>query len=438
MNQHTLSAEYLGKPAAGPLRFLGQLLAQIPKLRRSGPRVASVSRDRTLITPDWTVVRHADAVRAYPAYRDGTVGEQPDLTLLLESDSVVWTATSSPVPDGERAQPASGVVHGQRVEERFRVLQRRRGADGFWELPLTEWTSDELSARTQFDAIADGVFTAYAADSGIGTSTAAHAAVPQGAAPRKAKGRWYFVGGCLATVIVLAIIGKAGQANGAAVAARPAGATQSASEASALAALDSDPQLKALVEGRNVPMPKEFAALPADQQRALLEAAIAQAKADPVGGAAAGGPLTLKPEQVDALSKASSLTIGSGPKTVYVFEDPHCASCQALASSIEQMDRKEFTFKVLPVAFLDGSMSVAVGAMCEKDPLSTWSNLLKGVPLMNPSKCAAGASLIEANNKLFRGLGLDSTPSLIASNGAVVTGNGSPDAIKRWADQQFR
>lgn len=434
MNQHTIRAEGLAKPAVGPLRVVGHLLAQIPKLKRSGPRVAGVNRDRTLVTPDWTVVRHADGVRAYPAYRDGTVGDQPDLTLLLESDSVVWTATRT------AAEPpaTADLTHGQRVEERYRVLQRRRGADGLWDLPLTDWTLDEVAARKQFDAIADGVFTAYAADSGMGTSGATAAAEPEEATPRKAKGRWYFAGGCVATVIVLAIIGRSGQANGAAVAARPAVSTPSSSEASALAALDSDPQLKALVEGRNVPMPKEFAALPADQQRALLEAAIAQAKADPVGGAAASGPLTLKPEQVDALSKASSLTIGSGPKTVYVFEDPHCASCQALASSIEQMDRKEFTFKVLPVAFLDGSMPIAVGAMCEKDPLATWSNLLKGVPLMNPSKCAAGASLIEANNKLFRGLGLDSTPSLIASNGAVVTGNGSPDAIKRWADQQFR
>jgi len=392
-----------------------------------------------VVTPSWTIVRSNDVVSIY-SMRDHADPSRPDVLLSLRSRPLVWTASTEA---GAQANgPGEGVAVTQRKELQFSISQRRVNERGEGcDLTLVDWTMDEALVRRQFETMVAAVFDAYGGTSPSGNAAGVRAS-SKSSASRKQRLRW-FASGAVSATVVLVVWGllMPSPSSQAALAAAAAGRSAQGVDPQLAAAAAGDPALKALLEGANVPMPKEFAALPAEQQRALMEAALTGARPDPVGATAQDQgqkALTLNADQLASLKRAYALTIGNGPKTVYVFEDPNCSSCQRLSQSIEQMDKSEFTFKLLPVAFLDGSMPIAVGAMCLKDQTSAWLDLLKGVPLMNPAKCAAGTSVIEGNNQLFRSLGLNSTPTLIASSGAVVTGDGSPDAIRRWANSQTR
>ncbi len=200
--------------------------------------------------------------------------------------------------------------------------------------------------------------------------------------------------------------------------------------------------------GDGVPtqLPPEFAALPPEAQRELLEltrnAAIAAVRGDPADPAQQPGP-AFGAEQLAQIRAASALPSvkltgtgdGNSVKVVYAFEDPQCPSCRELHQASQGLDRSRYEVRVIPIAGLEGSRDLVARALCDAKPADAWKMLMMGSPLTGPV-CAKGLETVDKNSALFHQLGLNRTPSVVAPNGRLVIGAGSTQALQAWIDAQ--
>lgn len=267
-------------------------------------------------------------------------------------------------------------------------------------------------------------------------------ATPSAPVANRSRMAWLpVVGALLLGLFVISFIRQWNNAGAPAVASAPVGAPANAAPAQAPA-----------VAGRQADdglVPPAFASLPVEQQQQLMTEMINAAKlavGTPDGGAAtsssssSGAPQSFDKDQVAKIFAAGAIeptgALPPGIRRVVAFEDPQCTSCQRLARASLELNPKTHRVAPIPVAFFDGSREMVAKALCAKDPVVAWRDLMVGSPITG-EVCEKGLKTVDDNTALFKQMQLDSTPSIVAPNGKLVVGDGSAQAITRWIDAQF-
>jgi thiol:disulfide interchange protein DsbC len=110
---------------------------------------------------------------------------------------------------------------------------------------------------------------------------------------------------------------------------------------------------------------------------------------------------------------------GSGKRVLAMFSDPYCPACKQFEQTLQQLDDVTiyvFMFPVIRPELADQSRAV----WCSPDRAKAWLDVaLRGKPPTAKSSCA---NPVEKNLELGRSLGVNSTPTLILTNGERITG----------------
>ena len=135
---------------------------------------------------------------------------------------------------------------------------------------------------------------------------------------------------------------------------------------------------------------------------------------------------------VAALDKGLALkhVRGKGTREVFVFADPQCSFCKQQEQALLSMDDVTVYTFVLPVLGVE-SRRIADGVLCSADPAAAWSAwMLRGQrPVAAGQACKAST---EGAEQLARGLGINSTPTLVALDGRKNAGAMGLTQLTSW------
>jgi len=110
---------------------------------------------------------------------------------------------------------------------------------------------------------------------------------------------------------------------------------------------------------------------------------------------------------------------GTGKRVLAMFSDPYCPACKQFEQTLQQLDDVTiyvFMFPVIRPELADQSRAV----WCSPDRAKAWLDVaLRGKAPTAKSSCA---NPVEKNLELGRALGVNSTPTLILTNGERITG----------------
>ena len=161
-------------------------------------------------------------------------------------------------------------------------------------------------------------------------------------------------------------------------------------------------------------------------------AARANAAAEaPEAPAAGGGTRVAQPAlaqrlDLSRLSDKGAITWGSGPQTVTVFSDFHCGYCRALSQALETMNVKVIE---RPISVL-GSREIADQVLCARDRHAA-VRAAYAQDLIRPGpKC--DTSGLDENEAFARAHGLNGTPVIVRSDGAVIEGFKPKAVLAQW------
>jgi protein-disulfide isomerase len=135
-------------------------------------------------------------------------------------------------------------------------------------------------------------------------------------------------------------------------------------------------------------------------------------------------------------SEAAVLKVVKGKQPVYAFEDPNCPVCQEFARKSRTLG-SDYALTVVPVGFQGGGRERAAAALCSKDPVAAWEQVMRGLPV-DGEVCDAGLKKVDANNQLFLRLGFDATPTVLAPNGQVFRGSAETPILLSWLKSNER
>jgi TrbB protein len=168
---------------------------------------------------------------------------------------------------------------------------------------------------------------------------------------------------------------------------------------------------------------------------------------------AAAAPATLQlaapPERIAAALESGvqagkfTVKIGNAKGTpIYTFEDPLCTHCQEMAPELAKLAKSHAVY-VFPVSVIGGDDSVkaAATALCTKDRAKGWELAQSGASTVSvdgkqPDATALKACTdeVNANNAIFRALGLRYTPTVFSAKGELFPSNSpaTAEAIEKW------
>ncbi|OWY41154.1 hypothetical protein CEK28_00025 [Xenophilus sp. AP218F] len=136
-----------------------------------------------------------------------------------------------------------------------------------------------------------------------------------------------------------------------------------------------------------------------------------------------------------------TVQLSAGKKgTVYVFSDPLCPHCKDLEPELAKLGQ-QYTIHVFPVSVIGGDTSAdgVNKVLCESaadSRANRWRKLTDGNPqaLEGSKSCQEGQAGLEANNKFFRVLHFQGTPTIINAKGELYPDNlpNQADAIANW------
>ena len=123
------------------------------------------------------------------------------------------------------------------------------------------------------------------------------------------------------------------------------------------------------------------------------------------------------------LEQAVKIQRGNGKRVLAMFSDPYCPACKQFEQTLQQMNDVTvyvFMFPVIRPELADHSKAV----WCAPDRAKAWLDVaLHGKPITSKPTCSTP---IDKNIELGRTLGVNSTPTLIFSDGERVTGGLRP------------
>lgn len=159
-----------------------------------------------------------------------------------------------------------------------------------------------------------------------------------------------------------------------------------------------------------------------DTQRAV--GAAAGGKADPRPTPAAP---PLRKLSLDGLGKEGAIIWGNPHgQAVTIFTDFRCGYCRALSNVLRSMNVKVIE---RPISVL-GSRDIADRVYCAKDREQAVHAAYAGEPMRGGAIC--DTSGLDANEAFARGHGLNGTPVIVRSDGAVLEGYRPRAFLEQW------
>src|SRR5205823_12146653 len=135
------------------------------------------------------------------------------------------------------------------------------------------------------------------------------------------------------------------------------------------------------------------------------------------------------------LEQAVKIQRGNGKRVMAMFSDPYCPACRQFEQTLQKLDDiiiYVFMFPVIRPELAEQSKAV----WCSPDRSKAWLDLaLRG---NRPSANSACESPVDKNLALGRGLGVNSTPTLIFVNGARVAGGRAAADLQQQLDSAKR
>lgn len=129
------------------------------------------------------------------------------------------------------------------------------------------------------------------------------------------------------------------------------------------------------------------------------------------------------------LDLAVKVQRGNGKRVLAMFSDPYCPACRQFERVLAQIDNVTvyvFMYPVIRPENADHSRMV----WCAPDRAKAWLDLAAAPRPKVPSTAAACGDPVDKVLKLGRGLGVNSTPTLILANGERVSGGLSAEDLK--------
>lgn len=126
------------------------------------------------------------------------------------------------------------------------------------------------------------------------------------------------------------------------------------------------------------------------------------------------------------LSNKGAIVWGSGPEKVTVFSDFHCGYCRALSQTLETMN---VTVVERPISVL-GSREIADQVLCARDRHAAVRAAYAQDPIRSGPKC--DTSGLDENEAFARAHGLNGTPVIVRSDGAVLEGFKPKPLLAQW------
>ena len=135
------------------------------------------------------------------------------------------------------------------------------------------------------------------------------------------------------------------------------------------------------------------------------------------------------------LEQAVKVQRGNGTRVLAMFSDPYCPACKQFEQTLQQLD--DITIYVFMYPVIRPELSEQSKAVwCSPDRSKAWLDLaLRG---NRPSANSACESPVDKNLALGRGLGVNSTPTLIFVNGERVAGGLAAADLQQQLDSAKR
>ena len=126
---------------------------------------------------------------------------------------------------------------------------------------------------------------------------------------------------------------------------------------------------------------------------------------------------------------------GSGKRVLAMFSDPYCPACKQFEQTLQQLD--DITIYVFMYPVIRPELSEQSKAVwCSPDRSKAWLDLaLRG---NRPAAGSACEGPVDKNLALGRGLGVNSTPTLIFVNGERVAGGLAAADLQQLLDSAKR
>lgn len=120
---------------------------------------------------------------------------------------------------------------------------------------------------------------------------------------------------------------------------------------------------------------------------------------------------------------------GNASRKLAVFSDPDCPYCQQLELELARLDDVTIYIFPFPLTQLHpNAATIAHKIWCASDRATAWHDYL--IQKTEPNNAGDCENPIEDNIKLGQSLNVQGTPTLILSNGELITGIGSAEGIE--------
>jgi thiol:disulfide interchange protein DsbC len=148
------------------------------------------------------------------------------------------------------------------------------------------------------------------------------------------------------------------------------------------------------------------------------------------------------PQTVDVakISLGDSITVGAknAAKKVIVFTDPDCPYCRSLHESIRKVIAKRPDIAFVEILYAlpmhkDAPKKVQA-ILCSKSVKMLHDAFSGKMTPEPPANCTTDA--IDRNTALARSLNLNSTPTMVRADGAVLAGSLPEDKLIEWIDKK--
>jgi thiol:disulfide interchange protein DsbC len=134
------------------------------------------------------------------------------------------------------------------------------------------------------------------------------------------------------------------------------------------------------------------------------------------------------------LDLAVKVQRGNGKRVMAMFSDPYCPACRQFERSLAQIDNVTIYIFMYPVIRPENTEHSRM-VWCAPDRAKAWLELAAAPKPKVPDAAASCGDPVDKVLKLGRGLGVNSTPTLILANGERVTGGLSAPDLKDLLDQ---
>lgn len=127
---------------------------------------------------------------------------------------------------------------------------------------------------------------------------------------------------------------------------------------------------------------------------------------------------------------------GKGERVLAVFSDPDCPYCKQLEAELAKLDNATIYLFPFPIQSLHpNAVAKSTAIWCAKNRAQAWRDALTGVKVAGRASTKGDCeNPIAANVALAERLGINGTPTLIASDGRLLPGAAPADRISAWLD----